>query len=100
MGYEKEYKNFLKDKRVAIVGPAKSVTFQKNGSFIDDFDIVVRICNTEGSLDLSRHNEYIGTKTDVLYNVMDSHIPKLKRWAVENQIKFLSTTYPSEEWFF
>jgi nitrogenase molybdenum-iron protein alpha/beta subunit len=32
---EKEYKKYLKGKRVAIVGPAKSVMFQKNGALID-----------------------------------------------------------------
>ena len=97
---EKEYKKYLKGKRVAIVGPAKSVMFQKNGALIDSYDVVVRICNTEADFDLSHHSDYIGTKTDVMYNVMDSHIPNLKKWIVDNGVKYLSTTYPSQEWFF
>lgn len=100
MSNEKEYKTFLKNKRVAIIGPAKSATFEKNGSFIDDFDVVVRICNTEGDFDLSQHSDYTGSRTDVLYNVMDSHVHKLKKWTLDNKVKFLSTTYPLEEWFF
>lgn len=100
MTNEEQYKKYLKGKRVAVVGPAKSVTYQKNGSLIDNYDIVVRICNTEGDFDLSQHSEYIGTRTDVMYNVMDSHMPSLKGWAMENGVKFLSTTYPAEEWFF
>ena len=100
MSPEKEYKNFLKGKRVAIVGPAKSVMFQKNGPLIDSYDVVVRICNTEAEFDLSHHGDYIGTKTDVMYNVMDSHISNLKKWIVDNGVKYLSTTYPSQEWFF
>ena len=100
MSPEKEYKNFLKGKRVAIVGPAKSVMFQKNGPLIDSYDVVVRICNTEADFDLSHHGDYIGTKTDVMYNVMDSHISNLKKWIVDNGVKYLSTTYPSQEWFF
>lgn len=100
MTHEEEYKRFLKGKKVAIVGPAKSVMFQKNGALIDSYDVVVRICNTEADFDLSHHSEYIGTKTDVIYNVMDSNIPNLKKWVVDNRVRYLSTTYPSQEWFF
>ena len=38
-----EYFDYLKGKRVALIGPAKSVEGTRQGSVIDDYDVVVRI---------------------------------------------------------
>lgn len=62
------YLDFIKDKTVAIVGPAQYMMGKKLGREIDDHDVVVRInrsiesCNDFG-ID-------IGKKTDVLYSCM------------------------------
>ncbi|MDT0689835.1 glycosyltransferase family 29 protein [Salegentibacter sp. F188] len=54
-------------KRVAIVGAAESAFQQRNGSFIDEFDIVVRI--NKGALVWSKEKApFIGSKFTYLYH--------------------------------
>ena len=53
---EERYKDFLKGKRVALVGPSKTVMMQENGQLIDSYDIVVRLNNMLG-FDKSLHNK-------------------------------------------
>ena len=60
--------NLFKQKRVVIVGPAESTLLNKNGSIIDSYDIIVRV--NRGIEPISEYSEYIGTRTDVLYNCM------------------------------
>jgi len=57
-------RNWFKGKRVAIVGGADSVLCQKLGSYIDSFDVVVRVNN--GVRIISSQHEYVGTRTDFL----------------------------------
>ena len=54
-------KRFKNRQRVIIVGNSPSILLEKNGSFIDSHDIVIRInkCVTKG------FEEYIGSKTDI-----------------------------------
>ena len=64
---EEQYNNFLKDKRVAIVGPSKHMLLSQDGKNIDSYDVVVRL----KWLPLKNHNpflKYIGSKTDVMYS--------------------------------
>lgn len=56
--------NFFIGKTVAIVGPADSALEIKNGSYIDTFDIVIRI--NKGIEIADRYPEFLGTKTDIL----------------------------------
>jgi GR25 family glycosyltransferase involved in LPS biosynthesis len=66
----KEFYNFLKNKKVAIIGPSPSVRKTKNGKFIENnYDVIVRV-NKHWKHDPSL-NEYIGERTDILYNCMD-----------------------------
>jgi hypothetical protein len=67
--HEEEYLEFLRNKSVAVVGPAASSTFQENGQKIDSFDVVVRV---NRGMELVKENKlFIGSKTDVLYNSLD-----------------------------
>jgi hypothetical protein len=92
MKQNKDYLNFLKDKRVIIVGPAKSLLERGNGKFIDSFDVVVRV--NRGIEPTMKFSDKIGSRTDILYNCMlekednggkiDLNLLKLK------QVKFVS----------
>lgn len=65
-----EFSNFLKNKKVAIIGPSPSVKSSKNGLFIEEnYDVIVRV-NKHWKHDPSL-NEYIGERTDILYNCLD-----------------------------
>ena len=55
------------DKKVAIVGPADSALEIENGSYIDDFDYVVRI-NKAPSTWKFENEKYTGTKTDIWFH--------------------------------
>ena len=64
---EDQYNDFLKGKRVAIVGPSKHILLEKNGAKIDDYDIVIRL----KWLPMKGFNifkESIGDDTHVMYS--------------------------------
>ena len=63
-----DYLNFLKDKRVIIVGPAESLLERGDGQFIDSFDIVVRV--NRGIEPTIKNYNKLGSRTDILYNCM------------------------------
>ncbi|CEN34767.1 glycosyltransferase family 29 protein [Capnocytophaga cynodegmi] len=58
--------SFFKGKSIAIVGGADSVFSEKKGAYIDSFDVVIRI---NRGINVSIGNEeYLGTRTDVLFH--------------------------------
>ena len=60
-------KRHLKDKRVAIIGAADSVFDEKNGDYIDSFDIVIRI--NKAALVWEKENKaYLGSKFTYLFH--------------------------------
>ena len=66
---DKPYRDYFKDKTVAIIGPSPSIYNEQNGDIIEkEYDIIVRV-NKQW-----KHNptldKYIGKRTDVLYNCM------------------------------
>jgi len=63
---EEEYKSFLHDKRVALVGPSASTNFSGNGKTIDSYDVVVRL-NRSLPIDSYKVGD-IGRRTEVLYH--------------------------------
>jgi hypothetical protein len=73
---EQRYNDFLKDRRVAVVGPSKHILLEKNGNYIDDHDAVVRmkwlpVANTTPSLNKKSYNPFkqsIGNRTSVMYS--------------------------------
>ena len=64
------YEEFLKGKKVAIIGPSPSVRNEENGDFIEEnYDIIVRI-NKQWKHD-PKLDSFIGKRTDILYNCLD-----------------------------
>ena len=67
---DKIFYNYIKNKKIAIIGPSPSVKKTKNGNFIEkNYDIIIRI-NKGWKHDISL-NEYIGKRTDILYNCLN-----------------------------
>jgi len=95
---EERYKDFLRGKRVALVGPSKTVMMQENGQLIDSYDIVVRLNNMLG-FDKSLH-KHLGSRTDVVYATLDDPPKKMAIQCIKNSVKYLSSSYPKDEWFF
>lgn len=58
------FSNYLHDKKIIIVGPAKYLIGKKMGTFIDNFDIVIRI--KKGFPINPDLKEDLGTKTNIL----------------------------------
>jgi len=57
----------FKNKRVAIIGAANSAFAEKNGSYIDNFDIVIRLNKAPYNLG-SENIPFIGSKTTLLFH--------------------------------
>lgn len=57
-------KSWFEGKRVAIVGGGDSVLKEPLGTYIDGFDVVVRV--NKGVEVIDEQKEYVGTRTDVL----------------------------------
>ena len=60
--------DILKDKSVALVGPAKYLTGKGWGNEIDQHDIVVRL--NRGMELTEKYSKDVGTKTDILYSCL------------------------------
>lgn len=67
---EEEFKTYVRNKKIAIIGPAPSVKDTENGQFIEsEYDIIIRINKQwQHSHELDK---YIGKRTDILYNCLD-----------------------------
>ena len=95
---EHEYKNYLKGKRVVLVGPSKTLSMQEEGELIDSYDVVVRLNNMLNIPDDMK--KHLGSRTDVVYATLDDPPKKMAIDCVKNKVKFLSSSYPRDEWFF
>lgn len=62
------YTDLIRDKRVALVGPAKYMENTQWGREIDDHDVVVRI--NRGIESIETFGDSIGTRTDILYSCL------------------------------
>jgi hypothetical protein len=68
---KEKYSRFLKDKKVAVVGPARSIKGSRQGEFIDSCDVVVRVnlgLNVQENL-----KGDIGSRMDILYSAMSRY---------------------------
>tara|TARA_Y100000589_G_scaffold91185_1_gene85820 strand:+ start:1231 stop:2313 length:1083 start_codon:yes stop_codon:yes gene_type:complete len=65
---EKEYIHFLKNKKIALIGPSETVFSEKINE--DDFDIIIRVNKMWGSI-ISNDTDYTGKRCDILYNNID-----------------------------
>ena len=67
--YTREFDvNLLKNKRLALVGPASSAYNTNRGAFIDEFDYVIRINKAPGLVRDGKFKSDIGAKTDILFH--------------------------------
>lgn len=95
--YKKLYSQYLKDKSIALVGPAKSILEYEYGDFIDKFDLIVRL---NKSLPIQeKYMKHVGSRTDILYNSLNtSDFPGENNININflqnNDIKFICSSYP------
>lgn len=69
MSEDRLYADYLRGKRVVIVGPAPTLLGSNQGNLIDSFDVVVRIKKVLSKIENLRKD--IGSRTDVLYSWFD-----------------------------
>ena len=92
-----EYKEYLTDKNVVLVGPSPSICGTKLGYLIDIFDVIVRM-NKAVPPAVTMYND-VGIYTDVLYNCLEpspnsgGHID-VNMWKKEG-VKWVCSPYPS-----
>jgi len=68
--YNKLFTEYVRDKCVALVGPAESILGTKKGEVIDKFDLIVRL---NKSIPVpSKLHEDIGKRTDIVYNSLNT----------------------------
>ena len=90
------YAEYLKNKKVVIVGPAPHLLDSENGNIIDDFDIVIRI---NKSFPVKKDMQmYLGSRTDIIYHCLyqiEEHggLVKYKEMS-EKDVSFLACPYP------
>lgn len=91
-----KYGNFLKGKRVVLVGPASTLRGKATGEFIDSHDVVVRV-NHAWPLP-EQYAADIGTRTDVIYHNLSLTHSKLRKKdiprMVEDGVLWLVSTHP------
>tara|TARA_Y100000034_G_C6896295_1_gene413314 strand:- start:1621 stop:2664 length:1044 start_codon:yes stop_codon:yes gene_type:complete len=76
---EKEYADYLKDKRVVIVGPSKYLLDSEladHGKVIDDYDVIIRIKCIDYFHKIHKREKFVGNRTDVIYNWKNFHAEK------------------------
>lgn len=90
-------KEYLTDKRVILVGPAKTTDGTKLGPFIDDHDVVVRL-NHAWPLPTNLAED-IGTRTDILYHNLNPKKQRFRRRDVVQMhadgVKWVISTHPA-----
>ena len=95
--YNYLYSQYLNDKTVALVGPAKSILNYNYGEIIDNFDLIVRL---NKSLPLQeKYKKNVGSRTDILYNSLNTtDFPGENNidinFLLNNDLKFICSSYP------
>lgn len=91
----KKYKQFLKGKRVALVGPSNSTKNTRQHDLIESYDIVVRL--NDGFILPEKFPEDLGVRTDILYtstrkNIFfgKEHVPDVRFKKFKEQFKWIS----------
>ncbi len=74
-----KYENYLKNKRVVLVGPGHHTKNAKQHDMIESYDIVVRINDGIGLA--KKYPEDIGRRTDILYCVLNKMYFKQLRYG-------------------
>ena len=91
-----KYQEYLKDKRVILVGPAPYILNQKMYDLIDSYDVVVRI--NRGLQMPDKNPDDFGSRTDVYYHCMSDHPENGGPFDYElmqkQKVKHLRAAYP------
>ena len=95
------FADYIKGKRVAVVGPAGSIHDSNQGETIDQYDIIVRFNSAVPIKNESKKD--IGSRTDILCNCLEEHPvsgghidPEV--WINEN-VSWVLCPYPKELWY-
>jgi hypothetical protein len=99
---DKNFYNLVKNKKVIVVGPSRTVQECNLGKFIDSFDVIIRL---NKSLPIPPNlYEHIGSRTDILYNSLnqtdypgENNINPI--FIKNNNVKYLRCPYPPIEPF-
>lgn len=95
--YNELYSQYLNNKTIVLVGPAKSILNHEYGEIIDNFDLIVRL---NKSLPIqNKYKKYVGSRTDILYNSLNiTDYPGENNininFLLNNDIKFICSSYP------
>ena len=93
---DRGYNNFLKGKRVAIVGPAEYVSNSNQGELIESYDLVARI-NTGWNPPV-KLKQHTGTRTDIRYHSGAEFPNSGGMWEMEKMVnvgvKYVCINYP------
>lgn len=92
-----EYGEYLRDKRVCVVGPSPHMINSECGERIDEYDIVVRL-NRAYPVPIERYKD-IGSRTDILYNCLHTELDSggvLDLESIKDNVKFISMPYPNK----
>ena len=95
------FDEYIKGKRIAVVGPAGSMHGSEQGEELDKYDIIVRFNSAVPIKDEMKKD--IGSRTDILCNCLEEHPvsgghidPDL--WVREN-VQWVLSPYPRELWY-
>jgi hypothetical protein len=81
-----KYSSFLKDKRIVLVGPARTHKGSKQKSTIDSYDVVVRINNGVNIPDKLKDDT--GNRLDILYSSMNDCFFSSGTYSRKNILKY------------
>lgn len=93
--FDLQYNEFLKDKKVIVVGPSPSLEGSGKGNQIDDYDIVVRI-NKAFPVEEGLESD-IGSRTDIHYHCLHTNPAcggEIFYEEMKNQNVLVSCPYP------
>jgi hypothetical protein len=103
------YSEFLKGKRVALIGPSESIEGVAQGEFVDSHDVVVRMVRpgsaggrvptgADREIIPKRLEKNIGTRVDVVYSNFDGIglDESYLNYLVGKGVKYFNSTRPAE----
>ena len=76
-------KDLVKNKKVALVGPSPHILGKKQGSFIDSFDIVIRV--NEFGIPSSLYEDY-GSKTNIIFVALHENSNSIFKEMIKKMI--------------
>ena len=101
INYENMLGKLLYNSSVVIVGPSSTIKNSKQGKFIDDHDIVIRLNRAIPIMDKLKVD--IGSKTTIIYSNLEYNSDSKRHLNFKkfkkNKIKFLCSPYPPIEPF-